>query len=433
MMAERERRLGRYRLLDLVERDGDALLHRAVDPANGRAVALWTVPLARFHGSPEGSDTLERFRREAAAAAHLSHPAIPAVLASGEHAGTAFVATESVEGPSLAARLEGRPPPSLEESVATLDRVLDALTAAHRAGLVHGALSAAVIHRSGGEAVVTGFGRTALTAPQATRLDDVSAGGRLAERLLTGQADRPAVAALLERLRDGGGTAFPDADALRRAIVALEARTPPSNVRTTSGRTPRWPLWLGGIAVAAVVAVVAVLPRPPLVPGRAAPVPPPPPVLEAAAATPPEVEPLLPPPPRPSHRPPVAVVAEALRSLPCALVTVEDSNGRLLVTGTVAGVRSGEAVRNAVEANPAGWTYGLDLAIADAGFCAPLSIVAPALDANRGVAAPLALTVESTGEDGLALDAGDALVLEVAAPSDHAVELRVDYFTVDGT
>lgn len=434
--AESERRLGRFRLRGLIGRDGDARLHRALD-ANGQAVALWTIPLARLCAD---AASLERFRRTAAAAAQLSHPAIPAVLASGEHAGTAFVATVLVEGPTLADRLADGAL-SLDDSVATLDRVLGALDAAHRAGIVHGALEAEAIRHSGSSAMVTGFGRAALTAARANRSDDLAAAGRLIERLLTSHDDHTGIASLLQQVRGRGAAAFPDAASLRHAVAGLTGTPLPASAATPK-RARRWALWLGGMTLAGGLATGVVLMNRPA-PTLPSPPSPPPPAAAmtapAAAALPSSPEAV----PAPEalvvapRRPPVAAVAQALREVPCALVTVEESGGRLLVSGTAAGERAETAVREAVEAAAGGWEHGFDLATVDAQFCAPLASVAAALDANRVLTEPLttrlataeAATAEGSGPQ---LNAGDPLILEIGAPA-RPVRIQVDYFTIDGT
>jgi len=439
--AESERRLGRFRLRELIGRVGEARLHRALD-ANGQALALWTIPLARLCAD---AASLERFRRTAAATAQLSHPAIPAVLASGEHAGTAFVATRLVEGRTLADRLADGAL-SLDESVATLDRVLGALDAAHRAGIVHGALEAEAIRHSGSSAMVTGFGRTALTAALANRSHDLAAAGRLIERLLSGHDDHPAVASLLEQVRERGAAAFPDAASLRRAVAGLTGTPLPASVATPK-RARRWPLWLGGMTLAGGLAAGAVLMNRP-VPTLTTPLSSPPATATTAPvtalATAPAAATLPPPEPAPApevpvapRRPPVAAVAQALRGIPCALVTVEEAGGRLLVSGTAMGAQAETAVREAVEAAAGGWEHGFDLAAADARFCGPLASVAAALDANRGLAEPLTArlaTAEAASAEGIGpqLSSGDALILEIRAPA-RPVRIQADYFTVDGT
>lgn len=435
--ADSERRLGRYRLRELLGRDGEARLHRALDE-NGQAVALWTIPLARLCAD---AASLERFRRTAAATAQLSHPAIPAVLASGEHAGTAFVAIAPVTGPTLADRLSDGAL-GLDDSVATLDRVLGALDAAHRAGIVHGALEAEAIRNSAAAAMVTGFGRAALSAARASRSDDLAAAGRLVERLLSNHVDHPAVSALLERLRERG--AFPDAASLRHAVAGLTGTPLPASA-TAPKRGRRWPVWLGGLTLAGglVTGVVLMnrpapnLPLPPSSPPAAAMNAPGAAAVPSSPAPAPAPDASVPDAPDAPRRPPVEAVAQALRAVPCALVTVEETGGRLLVSGTAAGETAEAAVREAVDAAAGGWEHGFDLATADAQFCAPLAGVAAALDANRGVAEPLTAglatpevaTAEGSGPQ---LSSGDPLILEIKAPA-RPVRVQVDYFTTDGT
>ncbi|PWC79945.1 serine/threonine protein kinase [Azospirillum sp. TSH64] len=428
-MAKGEKRLGRYRLLDLIRQDGDLRLHRALD-AKGQAVALWTVPLARLCADAAG---LERFRRMAGAAARLFHPAIPAILASGELAGTAFVATAPADGPTLATRLADGPL-EWEDTVATLDRVLDALAAAHRAGVIHGALGVDTVLHAGPASVVAGFGRAALTAAAADRSGDLAAAVGLTERLLAAHDQRPGVSALLATLRSDGAGAFPDAGALLRAVTALTGASV-SSAGAAPARARRWPRLLGGVAVLGGLAAAAVLNRPaPSVPppmamaGDAAPEPasrPPAPHSAPPSALPPSLPPA--PPLAAPRQPPVAAVAEALRSIPCVLVGVETTGGRLLVSGTVAGERAETAVRETVERLAAGWDHGFDLATADAQFCAPLGSVATALDTNRALAEPLTVSLL----EGSALNADDPLMLEIRAPA-RPVRLQVDYFTIDG-
>ena len=83
------------------------------------------------------SEFLERFQREARAAAGLSHPNIVAVFDSGSDDGTHYIATELVEGETLADRLpcDGPMPPA--EAVAVAVDIARALAAAHERGLIH--------------------------------------------------------------------------------------------------------------------------------------------------------------------------------------------------------------------------------------------------------------------------------------------------------
>lgn len=80
---------------------------------------------------------VERFRREAQAAANLNHPSIVAVYDWGEHDNTYFIVMEYVEGRSLAdiIRAEGTLHPDRSAEIAT--DVAAALGFAHRNGTVH--------------------------------------------------------------------------------------------------------------------------------------------------------------------------------------------------------------------------------------------------------------------------------------------------------
>lgn len=123
----------RYRLLDEIGRGGMASVHRAHDEVLGRDVAVKLL-----HGHLASDPTfLERFRREARAAAALSHPNVVAVYDWGETDDVAFMVLELVEGMSLreVLRIRGRVTPS--EALALLGPAAGGLAAAHQQGLVH--------------------------------------------------------------------------------------------------------------------------------------------------------------------------------------------------------------------------------------------------------------------------------------------------------
>ncbi|HEX5255002.1 MAG TPA: serine/threonine-protein kinase [Mycobacterium sp.] len=77
-----------------------------------------------------------RFDAEARAAAALNHPNIVAIYDSGEHDGRPFIVMERLPGETLADEV-GHGPLSQERVHAMLDNVLAALTAAHRAAILH--------------------------------------------------------------------------------------------------------------------------------------------------------------------------------------------------------------------------------------------------------------------------------------------------------
>jgi tRNA A-37 threonylcarbamoyl transferase component Bud32/GAF domain-containing protein len=124
----------RYRLDRRLGHGGMGSVFRAWDLRLRRAVAA-KVLMGRYFGD---AVALRRLRREARAAAALSHPNIIPVYDYGT-AGPdgAYLVMELVEGPTLRERLRsgGRLDP--QTGAAFLDQLLRALGAAHGAGLVH--------------------------------------------------------------------------------------------------------------------------------------------------------------------------------------------------------------------------------------------------------------------------------------------------------
>ncbi len=102
---------------------------------------------------------VERFRREAQAAANLNHPSIVAVYDWGEHDNTYFIVMEYVEGRSLAdiIRAEGTLHPDRAAEIST--DVAAALGFAHRNGVVHRDVKGGnILVTPSGQVKVTDFG-----------------------------------------------------------------------------------------------------------------------------------------------------------------------------------------------------------------------------------------------------------------------------------
>jgi WD40 repeat protein/serine/threonine protein kinase len=91
------RRLGDYILIRPLGSGGMGVVYEAIQESLGRHVALKTIPPGR-HDDPTG---LERFRREAQAAARLHHPHIVPVFGIGEHEGLHFYAMQFIPGRGL--------------------------------------------------------------------------------------------------------------------------------------------------------------------------------------------------------------------------------------------------------------------------------------------------------------------------------------------
>jgi eukaryotic-like serine/threonine-protein kinase len=124
---------GRYELHRRLGRGGMAEVYLARDQLLDRPVAVKVL----FPALATDAGFVERFRREAQAAANLQHPNIVSVFDWGEANGTYFIVMEYVEGLTLADTLrdEGRLHPDRAAEI-TAD-IAAALGFAHRNGVVH--------------------------------------------------------------------------------------------------------------------------------------------------------------------------------------------------------------------------------------------------------------------------------------------------------
>ena len=123
----------RYELEELVGRGGMSSVYRADDRLLERKVALKI--LHDFHGAD--SDTIERFRREARAAAQLSHPAIVTVIDRGEDGGRQFIVFEYVQGETLKDLVVRSGALHVRRALELTIETGRALAFAHERGLVH--------------------------------------------------------------------------------------------------------------------------------------------------------------------------------------------------------------------------------------------------------------------------------------------------------
>lgn len=127
---------GRYKIVSRIARGGMATVYLATDRRLDREVAL-KVMHSHLADGATGADFVSRFRREARAAARLTHPGLVAVYDQGVDGETSYLTMEYVDGSNLRRRLHDDGPFTVGESLSIIDDVLDALAAAHRKNLVH--------------------------------------------------------------------------------------------------------------------------------------------------------------------------------------------------------------------------------------------------------------------------------------------------------
>ncbi|CAL9556095.1 Serine_threonine-protein kinase PknD [Streptomyces sp. enrichment culture] len=128
---------GRYRLLAKLGHGGMGTVWRAKDETVDREVAVKEPRVPDHLPERERSNTFERMRREARAAARLDHPAVVEVHDVAIVDGQPWIVMELVQGRSLGAVLQEEGTLSAREAARVGLEVLGALEAAHAAGVLH--------------------------------------------------------------------------------------------------------------------------------------------------------------------------------------------------------------------------------------------------------------------------------------------------------
>jgi serine/threonine protein kinase len=125
--------LGPYKIIEMVGRGGMGIVLKAREDRLNRIVAVKLL-------QPDLADditTLQRFHREAKAAAALRHPNIVTIYAVGDEGGTHYIAMEYIDGPTLAQVVQQAGPLPTETVRSLFRQLLAGLAAAHAAGLIH--------------------------------------------------------------------------------------------------------------------------------------------------------------------------------------------------------------------------------------------------------------------------------------------------------
>jgi serine/threonine protein kinase len=166
-----------YQVLEKLGAGGMGVVYKAIDTRLGRFVALKFLP----HVEPlwpenvfSESDTSmnshsKQFLQEARAASALDHPNICTIYEVGHYERAPFIAMQFLEGRTLNEEIDGKPC-SLEQILQVGIQVADALSAAHRAGIVHRDIKPGNIFILAGrpEAKILDFGLASMAAAPST-------------------------------------------------------------------------------------------------------------------------------------------------------------------------------------------------------------------------------------------------------------------------
>ncbi len=157
--------VGRFRVVSVLGHGAFGNVYRAYDPLLDREVAL-KVP--RF--VDDDPALLERFLREAKAAARLRHPNIVAIFESGHADDIPYMASEFVDGVPLYRLLRERPPDT-RTAVDWVRQIAEALDYAHSEGIVHRDIKPAnIMVNAAGRPQVMDFGLAKREADEAARV-----------------------------------------------------------------------------------------------------------------------------------------------------------------------------------------------------------------------------------------------------------------------
>ena len=244
--------VGPYTIVRELGRGGMGRVYLASDGRLGRTVALKALPPALTRDPSQR----ERLKREARAAAALTHPGICTVYALEELDGALFIATEFVDGRTLRDEISGGVRPSAERVDATMRELASALASAHERGIVHRDLKPENVMR-------TRDGRLKILDFGLARLDAVPAPGAPA-RFVTKAGALMGTPAYMAPEQLNGQTADARADVFAFGVIAYEyscgehpfaaptelaliARVLESRAQSLAARCPHLPLPLAGV------------------------------------------------------------------------------------------------------------------------------------------------------------------------------------------
>ena len=163
--------LGRYQVIKEIGRGAMGVVYLGRDPESGRTVAIKTMSLAEGFDGRVLEEVSQRFYREAETAGRLNHPNIVTVYDVGDDQGLAYIAMDFLSGEPLEEyAVPGKLLP-MDEALAVVIKVAEALDYAHSQNVVHRDIKPGNIlyERETGRLKITDFGIASLTDVSKTR------------------------------------------------------------------------------------------------------------------------------------------------------------------------------------------------------------------------------------------------------------------------
>src|SRR2546430_9303214 len=159
--------LSHYRIVSKIGAGGMGEVYLAQDTKLDRKVALKILPAE----VAADRNRMDRFVREAKAAAALNPPNIAHIYEIGQHDGLNFIAMEFIDGRTLREYLHDSNPEEMPRVLRHLQHVAEGLARAHAAGIVHRDLKPDnIMITRDGHAKILDFGLAKLIAPQQSGL-----------------------------------------------------------------------------------------------------------------------------------------------------------------------------------------------------------------------------------------------------------------------